>query len=327
MAKYTKRRDKRGYEWKSAYREKEALMLERGYPEVSPHDFYRELFPAGSLQQEPDKTIYCNCDDPTKSNFVKYFLLNFKELEIKKIYATSFSQTGHGLFFEYEGEPGIQVVLEDILRHTRELDGNGDFRSDECQRIMDDSDIIVTNPPFSLFREFFSNLIRKEKQFLIIGNVNSITYKEVFATLKDNRVWLGTGLGRWISGFIVPEHYDMYGTETELNENGEKIIATNDCLWLTNLDHKKRHEFIKLEKNYNPNDYPKYDNYDGINVNRTQNIPCDYFGAMGVPITFMDKYNPEQFEIIKFRKGDDEKDLRIDGKAPYFRILIKRRRA
>ena len=281
--------------------------------------FYKEHF--------KNKTIYCNCDDPTKSNFVKYFLLNFKELEIKKIYATSFSQTGHGLFFEYEGEPGIQVVLEDILRHTRELDGNGDFRSDECQRIMDDSDIIVTNPPFSLFREFFSNLIRKEKQFLIIGNVNSITYKEVFATLKDNRVWLGTGLGRWISGFIVPEHYDMYGTETELNENGEKIIATNDCLWLTNLDHKKRHEFIKLEKNYNPNDYPKYDNYDGINVNRTQNIPCDYFGAMGVPITFMDKYNPEQFEIIKFRKGDDEKDLRIDGKAPYFRILIKRRRA
>ena len=281
--------------------------------------FYKEHF--------KNKTIYCNCDDPTKSNFVKYFLLNFKELEIKKIYATSFSQTGHGLFFEYEGEPGIQVVLEDILRHTRELDGNGDFRSDECQRIMDYSDIIVTNPPFSLFREFFSNLIRKEKQFLIIGNVNSITYKEVFATLKDNRVWLGTGLGRWISGFIVPEHYDMYGTETELNENGEKIIATNDCLWLTNLDHKKRHEFIKLEKNYNPNDYPKYDNYDGINVNRTQNIPCDYFGAMGVPITFMDKYNPEQFEIIKFRKGDDEKDLRIDGKAPYFRILIKRRRA
>lgn len=281
--------------------------------------FYKEHF--------KNKTIYCNCDDPTKSNFVKYFLLNFKELEIKKIYATSFSQTGHGLFFEYEGEPGIQVVLEDILRHTRELDGNGDFRSDECQRIMDDSDIIVTNPPFSLFREFFSNLIRKEKQFLIIGNVNSITYKEVFATLKDNRVWLGTGLGRWISGFIVPEHYDMYGTETEFNENGEKIIATNDCLWLTNLDHKKRHEFIKLEKNYNPNDYPKYDNYDGINVNRTQNIPCDYFGAMGVPITFMDKYNPEQFEIIKFRKGDDEKDLRIDGKAPYFRILIKRRRA
>ena len=281
--------------------------------------FYKEHF--------KNKTIYCNCDDPTKSNFVKYFLLNFKELEIKKIYATSFSQTGHGLFFEYEGEPGIQVVLEDILRHTRELDGNGDFRNDECQRIMDDSDIIVTNPPFSLFREFFSNLIRKEKQFLIIGNVNSITYKEVFATLKDNRVWLGTGLGRWISGFIVPEHYDMYGTETELNENGEKIIATNDCLWLTNLDHKKRHEFIKLEKNYNPNDYPKYDNYDGINVNRTQNIPCDYFGAMGVPITFMDKYNPEQFEIIKFRKGDDEKDLRIDGKAPYFRILIKRRRA
>ena len=279
--------------------------------------FYKEHF--------KNKTIYCNCDDPTKSNFVKYFLLNFKELEIKKIYATGFSQTGHGLFFEYEGEPGIQVVLEDIHRHTRELDGNGDFRSEECQRIMDDADIIVTNPPFSLFREFFSNLTRKEKQFLIIGNVNSITYKEVFATLKDNRVWLGTGLGRWISGFIVPEHYDMYGTETELNENGERIVATNDCLWLTNLDHKKRHEFIKLEKKYNPNDYPKYDNYDGINVNRTQNIPCDYLGAMGVPITFMDKYNPEQFEIIKFRKGDDEKDLRIDGKAPYFRILIKRR--
>lgn len=167
-----------------------------------------------------------------------------------------------------------------------------------------------------------------DKQFLVIGNVNAITYKEIFDLIQNDNAWLGVNLGRGISGFIVPEHYDLYGTEVRINEVGQRIIATNGCLWLTNLELNQRHEDIILIKEYigNEDKYPKYDNCDGINVNRTQDIPKDYPGLMGVPITFLHKYNPDQFEIVKFRKGDDDKDLRINGKCPYFRILIRNRR-
>ena len=171
-------------------------------------------------------------------------------------------------------------------------------------------------------------IVKYDKQFLIIGNVNAITYKEIFDLIQKNKVWLGVNLGRGISGFIVPEHYDLYGTEVSVNSEGQTIIATNNCLWLTNLELKQRNEELDLSKEYvgNENDYPKYDNCDGINVNKTQDIPRDYKGLMGVPITFLHKYNPDQFEIVKFRKGDDGKDLSINGKCPYFRILIKNRR-
>jgi hypothetical protein len=185
----------------------------------------------------------------------------------------------------------------------------------------------VTNPPFSLFREYISQLDRYNKDFLIISNINAITYKEVFPLIQANKVWLGVSFGRGISGFIVPESYELYGTETTVLENGDRIISPNNCMWLTSLDNEKRHQPIELVKKYEGNeaDYPLYDNYSGINVSKTQNIPADYMGAMGVPITFLNKYDPEQFEIIKFRKGDDDKDLRVNGKAPYFRILIKRK--
>ena len=208
------------------------------------------------------------------------------------------------------------------------LKGDGDFRSAECIALLQQSDVVVTNPPFSLFREFISQIVKYDKKFLVIGNVNAITYKEIFDLIQKNKAWLGVNLGRGISGFLVPDHYDQYGTEVKINEHGQKIIATNGCLWLTNLELSKRFEDITLTKEYagNEDKYPTYDNCNGININKTQDIPKDYYGLMGVPITFLHKYNPDQFEIVKFRKGDDNKDLRINGKCPYFRILIRNKR-
>jgi hypothetical protein len=179
-----------------------------------------------------------------------------------------------------------------------------------------------------LFREHVEQLVKYDKKFLIIGNINAITYKEIFKLIKENKAWLGINLGRGISGFIVPEHYELYGTETRIHNFGNRIISPNNCLWLTNLDTSKRHEDITLTKKYfgNEAEYPRYDNYDGINVNKTKDIPSDFEGFMGVPITFLHKFNPEQFEIVKFRKGNNEKDLSINGKCPYFRILIRNKR-
>ena len=190
---------------------------------------------------------------------------------------------------------------------------------------MKQADIVVTNPPFSIFREHLAQITRYKKDFLVIGNINAITYQEVFHLIQTNKAWLGVHLGRGISGFKVPDHYEMYGTETSISTNGDRIISPNNCFWLTNLDIQKRHDRLKLTKVYSGNEdlYPKFDNFNGINVNRTQDIPMDYEGAIGVPITFLHKYNPSQFEIIQFRKGDDGKDLSIKDKCPYFRILIK----
>ena len=176
-----------------------------------------------------------------------------------------------------------------------------------------------------MFRKYVELLVKYDKKFLIIGSINAITYKEIFKLIKENKVWLGVNLGRGISGFIVPEHYELYGTETRIDTFGNRIISPNNCLWLTNLDNSKRHENIQLTKRYlgNEDKYPTYDNYDAINVNEVKNIPMDYDGHMGVPITFLHKFNPDQFELIKFRKGNDDRDLSINGKCPYFRILIK----
>ena len=243
------------------------------------------------------KTVYCNCDLEW-SNFVKYFQDNFAELGLKKL-----------LFSGYNKE-----------------NNTGDFRSAESLELLKQADIVVTNPPFSLFREYVSQLVEHGKKFLIIGNINAITYKEIFALIKANKAWLGTNMGRGVSGFIVPEHYELYGSEARIDKDGNRIVSTNNCLWLTNLDHNKRHEDLILYKKYTPEEYPHYDNYDAINVDKTKDIPADWAGAMGVPITFLDKFNPEQFEIIKFRKGDDDKDLMINGKVPYFRIIIKNKK-
>ena len=283
-----------------------------------------------------DKVVFCNCDDPRISNFYYYFALNFKELGLKKLISACYTKQERslfntedletGFFYEYSGSEGekIKPSSNDIV-HFKE---DGDFRSAESIELLKQSDIVVTNPPFSLFREYVDQLVKFDKKFLIIGNVNAITYKEIFKLIKKNKAWLGINLGRGISGFIVPEHYELYGTETRIDSLGNRIISPNNCLWLTNLDTSKRHEDITLTKRYFGNviEYPRYDNYDGINVNKTKDIPSDYAGAMGVPITFLHKYNPEQFEIIQFRKGIDEKDLSINGKCPFFRILIRNKR-
>ena len=305
-------------------------------------EFYTQLADIESELQHYErhfkgKVVYCNCDDPHISNFFRYFVSRFKKLGLKKVIAACYKEqhadlfetkeNNHGFFFEYTG-----TELTDTDPNTANIvyfKGDGDFRSHESIALLKQSDIVVTNPPFSLFREFVAQLIRYDKKFLIIGNINAITYKEIFKLIQDNKAWLGVNLGRGISGFIVPAHYELYGTETKINELGERIISPNNCLWLTNLDNFIRHEDILLTKSYigYEQEYPKYDNYDGINVNRTKDIPQDYCGYMGVPITFLHKFNPHQFEIIKFRKGNDEKDLSINGKCPYFRIIIKNKHA
>lgn len=283
-----------------------------------------------------NKVVFCNCDDPRVSNFFKYFFVNFRELGLKKLITACYKEQTADLFNDGSGENGFfseytgddkktgQSNMTDIVY----FHGDGDFRNSESIELLKKSDIVVTNPPFSLFREYVEQLVKHDKKFLIIGNVNAITYKEIFKLIKENKAWLGINLGRGVSGFIVPQHYELYGTEVRIDDFGNRIVSPNNCLWLTNLDTFKRHEDIILSKKYfgNENEYPKYDNYDGINVNKTQDIPLDYKGVMGVPITFLHKFNPDQFEIIKFRKGNDGKDLSINGKCPYFRILIKNKR-
>ncbi len=303
-------------------------------------EFYTQLCDIErELQYYPNrfagKVVYCNCDDPRKSNFFRYFAINFHELGLKKLIASCYKESNDlflsqqvekGFWCEYNGEHGDHFNPDDIRLNY--FKGNGDFRSPECIALLEQADVVVTNPPFSLFREFVAQIMRYNKQFLVIGNVNAITYKEIFELIQKGKAWLGVNLGRGISGFIVPDSYEQYGTEVSVNEHGQKIVATNGCLWLTNLELDQRHEDIKLTKVYHGNEtvYPKYDNCDGINVNKTQDIPNDFGGLMGVPITFLHKYNPEQFEIVRFRKGDDGKDLRINGKCPYFRILVRNKR-
>jgi hypothetical protein len=275
-----------------------------------------------------NKVVLCNCDDARTSNFFNYFVSNFEELGIKKLVTICYKnqESNHGFLFEYTGKKDEKIKPNST--HLIELKGDGDFRSSESVEILKQCDIVVTNPPFSLFREYVSQLVEYHKKFLIIGNINAITYKEIFKLIKENQAWLGINLGRGISGFIVPKQYELYGTETKIDAIGNRIISPNNCLWLTNLENFKRHEDIHLTKKYfeNQSEYPHYDNYDAINVNKTKDIPMDYKGCMGVPITFLHKFNPEQFEIIKFRKGNDEKDLSINGKSLYFRILIKNKR-
>lgn len=283
-----------------------------------------------------DKVVYCNCDDARISNFFKYFADNFKELGLKKLIASCYQEqkidlfnteeSENGFFFEYTGKEGETSTpnSNDIIYFK----GDGDFRSPESIELLKQSDIVVTNPPFSLFRDYVAQLVKYDKKFLIIGNINAITYKEIFKLIKENRAWLGINLGRGVSGFIVPEHYELYGTEARIDSLGNRIVSPNNCLWLTNLDNFKRHEDIELTRKYfgHEDEFPKYDNYDGINVDKTEDIPFDYDGQIGVPITFLHKFNPDQFELIKFRKGNDDKDLSIGGKCPYFRILVKNRR-
>ena len=241
-----------------------------------------------------NKVVFCNCDDPKESNFFKYFALNFKYLQLKRLVATHYN----------EGEKSYKLeIVEDINKDgkinlddaiTTPLKGNGDFRSDECIKILEESDIVVTNPPFSLFREYIAQLIEYNKKFVIVGHQNAISYKEIFQLIKENKIWLGYGF-KGGAGHFINKFYEDYASASDRKEG---MIRVSGVHWFTNLEIKKRQEDIILYKKYNEENYPKYDNFDAINIDVTKEIPMDYKGYMGVPITFMDKYNPEQFEII-----------------------------
>ena len=300
------------------------------------------------------KTVFCNCDDPYESNFFKYFASNFNALDLKKLIATCYNGSpiqGNELllhFDDVDDEPkkiaykveitevtdvngdgridlaDVQYLLQNDKNVLSLLKENGDFRSNECIELLKEADIVVTNPPFSLFREYVAQLIKYDKKFIIVGPYNAITYKEIFPLIKSNVMWLGYGFKAGNAYFSIPQSASHdYATGVYNEYTG--LVKFRNCTWFTNLDHNKRHEELILYKTYNEKEYPTYDNYNAINVNATNDIPCDYDGAMGVPITFLDKYNPEQFEIIKFRKGEDEKDLCVNGKCPYFRILIRKK--
>ena len=292
-----------------------------------------------------DKIVYCNCDDPRVSNFFHYFSYNFEKLGLKKLIATCykskdldlFSQndTEQAIYLEYNGDKNGNFEPDPEEIGIIELKGDGDFRSQESIELLKQADIVVTNPPFSLFREYVSQLIEYEKQFLIIGGQNALTYKEIFTLMKENKMWLGYNFGNM--EFKVPDYYEPRQTRFWIDEEGQKWRSLGNICWFTNLDHSKRHEDIILYKNFNEEEYPKYDYYDAVNVNKVAEIPIDYKGIMGVPITFMDKYNPSQFEILGFMNtGEENKGIRyentphgrptINGKEIYFRILIKHKR-
>lgn len=246
-----------------------------------------------------------------------------------------FSQhkSNKGIYFRYRGEQKDERLPDPTKVEPRVLKGDGDFRSEECINLLMEADIVVTNPPFSLFREYVAQLVEYGKKFLIIGNWNAITYKDVFRLIKDDKLWIGMNSNRNFSGFIVPKHYPLHGTEARIDENGNRIISTNTTCWFTNIDTKKRHEDLILYKMYNSLEFPKYDNYDAIEVSRTADIPVDYKGVMGVPVTFLDKYNPEQFEIIGSNRGIDQDPNGVyghgsylNGKETFKRLFIRNRR-
>ncbi len=252
------------------------------------------------------KVVFCNCDDPWVSNFFYYFSYNFEHLGLKKLITTCyknqqvdlFSQNDSekAIYLEYTGDKNKNRVPDLSEIGVKHLKGDGDFRSPECIKLLKQADIIVTNPPFSLFREYVAQLFEYDKKFIIIGHQNAITYKEIFKLIKENKIWLGYGFKGGAAHFINI-HYEDYASAGDHKEGMIRVSGVN---WFTNLEIKKRHEDLILYKTYygNEGEYPKYDNYDAINIDKTKDIPMDYKGAIGVPITFMDKYNPEQFEII-----------------------------
>jgi len=290
------------------------------------------------------KIVFCNCDDPRVSSFFHYFSYNFEKLGLKKLITTCyknqnldlFSQndTERAIYLEYEGDRNGNNIpdLEEI--GVEHLNGDGDFRSKECIELLKQADIVVTNPPFSLFREYVAQLVEYNKKFIILGHQNAITYKEIFKLIKGNKIWLGYGFNRNCAHFINRNYVD-YASDADHKEG---MIRVSGIQWFTNLDINKRHEEVILYKKYLPEEYPQYDNYNAIEVSKVVDIPIDYNGVMGVPITFMNKYNPNQFEILgtSDRGGDnipevDEIRLTtkkmdsclVNGKKVYKRLFIK----
>ena len=243
------------------------------------------------------KVVFCNCDDPEYSNFWLYFQLNFYELGLKKLISTHYEDDKPSYRMDIvSNDSGEQCGIPDYVKTP--LKQNGDFRSPECIEILKEADIVITNPPFSLFREFIALLEEHKKKYIIIGNVNAITYKEVFPLIIGNKLWLGASIHSGDREFAVPDTYPLTASGYRIDENGNKYIRVKGVRWFSNLDYSERYEDIILYKHYNPEEYPTYDNYRAIEVGKTAEIPCDYDGVMGVPITFLDKFNPNQFEII-----------------------------
>lgn len=321
-----------------------------------------------------NKVVFCNCDDPYESNFFKYFAVNFNYLGLKKLIATCYATspvmyTQLSLFEDMEqtfakadsGKKPYKVEITEVsdengdgafdlndikqlLKNKKNvcttLKGDGDFRSEECVELLQEADIVVTNPPFSLFRDFIGLLFQYNKDFIILGNKNAITFKEVFPYIKDNRMWIGmTPMSREMYFDVPKAHADFLveqNRERSIVMHNGRMMARAGAIWFTTLDIEKRHEEMILYKTFNPNDYPKFDHYDAINVNKTSEIPKDYYGVMGVPITFLDKYNPNQFDILNGigRYACIEADYTnpvgtygtdINGKHCYFRLLIRRK--
>lgn len=301
------------------------------------------------------KVVYCNCDDPRVSNFFHYFSYNFEKLGLKRLITTCyknqerdlFSQNDseQAIFLEYNGDKNGNFEPDPEEIGINPLKGDGDFRSKESIDLLKQADIVVTNPPFSLFREYLTQLMEYDKKFILIGNKNAITYKEIFRWIKENKMWVGNTPMSTDMLFDVPEDFAKELVATKKQGSGYKIIdgvvkGRAQAVWFTNMDIAKRHEDLILYKNYNPEEYPMYDNYSAINVNKTKDIPFDYSDIMGVPITFLDKHNPEQFEILGMSAsaGYDEeivgipflgdKDARplINGKNIYARVFIKNKR-
>lgn len=297
-----------------------------------------------------NKTIFCNCDDPEESNFWKYFELNFDRLGIKRLIATHYESDKPSYKLELIGDINGdgKTTKHDVIK-TR-LVQNGDFRSPECIEILKEADLIITNPPFSLFREYLSQLIEYEKKFIIIGNMNALHYKEVFPLIKNNKIWLGASITSGDREFRVPDSYPITAAGFRIDSDGTKYIRIKGVRWYTNLDYEKRHEDMILYKSYSPDLYPKYENFDAIEVGSLADIPSDYYECMGVPDTFLQFYNPDQFEIVGLGSGllgqsigvgdikpEHKKQMRghsakgdlyyiKDGlpKVPYSRVIVRR---
>jgi hypothetical protein len=298
-------------------------------------DIERELY--HYRRQFEGKTVLCNCDDPRVSEFFQYFALNFEPLGLRRLICTCYKNNNIDLFSQHDKEQAVYIIYDGDKNGNNRIDpeeldvkplkGDGDFRSKECIELLKQADIVVTNPPFSLFRQYVKQLMDYNKQFLIIGHQNAITYQEIFPYFKDNRMWLGHGFNRNCAHFISPNYEDT-ATDTDHREG---MIRVSGVMWFTNLRVKKREEEMEFIRKYKAEDYPKYDNYDAIEVSKTQDIPEDYEGVMGVPITFMTKYNPNQFEIVGLMASTTVSDINfgypfVNGERKYARILIRHKR-
>ncbi len=309
----------------------------RNAKEAKQDEFYTQLVDIElELKNYKDffenKIVLCNCDDPYESNFFKYFAINFNYLKLKKLIATCYDGSPiageqlnlFNLFSEEDNSrtafkieitevpdlnndgavdlSDVEELLKSKKNVLKKLRGNGDFRSEECIELLKEADVVVTNPPFSLFREYVAQLMDYNKKFIIIGNQNAITYKEIFPYIKDDKLWLGVSIHSGDREFRIPDNYEVRSKSLRVDENGNKYIRVVGVRWFTNVDNKDRHEELTLYKTYTPEEFPTFDNYDAINVDKTSDIPDNYFGWIGVPITFLDKYNPGQFEIIGMTK-------------------------